>query len=93
MFWDLVTPAFKVGVLSVGLRPLLLKEKLQVLSSFSIVGPPAKGRVYGEMISQLLLPTLMWFPLSLSNVQYSLNSFQVFSEYSVPYVAVNSVCQ
>lgn len=41
-------------------NPLLLREKLWVLSSLPIVGRHTRDGVYGEIVSQPLLPALVW---------------------------------
>lgn len=45
-----------------GSKPLLLREKLQVLSSL-LIGLLYRGRVYSKTVSQPLLPAIIWvFP-------------------------------
>ena len=70
MFWELIcqVPVLKVGVPDVGYEPLLLREKLQVLTSLPFVGCNARGGVYGEILSLPLLPTSVWFPFHLPDV-------------------------
>lgn len=53
------------------LNPQLLRKKLQVLSSFCIVGCCSNGGVYGGVASQPLLLSLMCFSSCLPNVQSS----------------------
>ena len=62
MFWELLSPlqVLKVGVSDMRFDPLALREKLQVLSSLLIVGHCTRGGVYGEIVSQPLLSSLMW---------------------------------
>lgn len=49
----------KVGVPDVGSDPSLLREQLWDGSSLSIVGLHAERGVYGETVSQHLVPTFM----------------------------------
>ena len=49
----------KVGVPDVGSDPSLLREQLWDASSLSIAGLHAERGVYGETVSQHLVPTLM----------------------------------
>lgn len=72
--------------------PSLLREKLQVLSFLPVVGHHARSGVYGKIMSQLLLPTLMWFLSHFLKCSSRSNSSQVFL-CIVPYAAVGSVCQ
>lgn len=48
------------GYLMWGSNTSLLRDKLWVLSSLPTVGCCAGGKVYGQVVSQPLLPTLMW---------------------------------
>lgn len=53
--------SYKLECLVWGSNALLLREKLQVLSSLQIVGHCAGSGVYDEIVSQPLLPTLICF--------------------------------
>lgn len=64
----------KVGVPGWVSNPSLLRKKLWV-------------RAHGEIMSQPLLPTTIWFLSYLPNLQESLLVFRVFSKQIVPYVA------
>lgn len=53
------------------------------------------GGVYGEIISQLFLPSLMWFPFCLLDVKglsHQLLGFFFHLEGIVPNITVESVC-
>lgn len=43
-----------------GSNPLLIREKLEVVSFLQIVGHCTRAGVYGKIVSQPLLPTLTW---------------------------------
>lgn len=43
-----------------GSNPSLLRKKVGILSSLSIIGCHARGEVYGKIVSQPLHPTSMW---------------------------------
>ena len=70
MFWGLISQVqvLKVGVPDVGSDPSLLREQLWDGSSLSIVGLHAERGVYGETVSQHLVPTFMWVFSHLPNV-------------------------
>ena len=63
MFWGPVTQVevLKDEVPDVGSKPLLLRERRGVLNSLLVVGHSAGDGVYGEIVSQPLLPISMWF--------------------------------
>ena len=48
------------GVSDVGSNTLLLKKIQGVVSSLPVVCSQDAGRVYGQTVSQCLLPVLMW---------------------------------
>ena len=75
MFWGspLRYKSLKLGCPVWGSSPLLLREKLRVVSSLPILGLHAKGVVYGKILSQPLLPVLMWVFPPLSDVEESLS--------------------
>lgn len=77
--------SYKLECLMWGSNALLLREKLQVLSSLQIVGHCAGSMVYDEIVSQPLLPTLICFFSSLLNVQSLLSHpFSFFPEEITP---------
>ena len=49
-----------IRVPDVSSNPLLLKEMLQVLSSFPNMGHPANGKVYDNIVSQSLVLSSVW---------------------------------
>lgn len=61
-----------------GSNPLLLREKLWVLSSLLIVGHCNRDGFHGKIVSQTLLPTLMSDFLHSSNAQESLRQLLGF---------------
>ena len=84
----------KVGVPDVGSDPSLLRGKLWDGSSLSIVGLHAERGVYGETVSQHLVPTSMcFFSLTQCTKSYLDNCeiFSFFSEEIIPYVAIDCV--
>lgn len=63
------------------------------MSSLPVVGYCTRGGVYGEIVAQLLLPTLTWvFVLFTQCVGVAQVVLGYFSEETVPYVAVALVC-
>lgn len=57
------------------MNPLLLREMLWVLSFCPIASRHTKGRVLGKIMSQPVLPALMWFPSGFPNVIGTLPQF------------------
>lgn len=57
------------------MNPLLLREKLWVLSFCPIASCHTKGRVLGKIMSQSVLPVLMWFPPGFPDVIGTLPQF------------------
>ena len=74
---------------------MLLREKLGVLNSLWIMTCCTRTQIYGEIVSQLLLPLCcvlsLAHPVHRSCSASSGFLFFVFSEEVVPYVAIDSV--
>lgn len=70
MFWGLISQVhiLKVEVSDVDFELFTTQEEALGLSSLLIVGCHTCGRVYGEIVSQLFLPTLIWFSFHLPDV-------------------------
>lgn len=73
---------------------LLFREQLWGLSSLETVGYRTRDGVYGKIVSQPLLPTLMWAFPCLPDTQESFRQQPLvfFSEDVGPYIAADSVC-
>lgn len=59
----------KSWVPNVSTNPLLLRKKLQFVSSFLIVGHHGEGGIFGKIVSLLSLLTLLWFTSCLPDVK------------------------
>ena len=75
-----------------GSDPLLLREKLGVVSFLLTVGHRSRDGVFSKILSQPLLPVLMWGFLVAHCVGVSQLVLWFLSEEIVLYVAVYSVC-
>ena len=74
-------------------NPLLLRENLRILCSLLIVGHLARGQVYGKIVFQPLLLTLMWVFFSFAQyVGVAQLDFVFFSEEILSHIAVDLVC-
>lgn len=65
---------------------------LRDLSFLLIMGPHAGGEVYDEIVSQPILPSLIWFSSRLSAVWFTQPAFRLFEEEICPYTAADGVC-
>ena len=92
MFWGLI---YHIQVLKVEVpdsNPLLLREKLGVLSSLPILGHHSGGWVYSKIVSRPLLLNSSGIFLVCPVCRSHSASFWSFFRGIVPYVAVESVC-
>lgn len=77
----------------VGTNPLLLRKKLQFVSSLLIVGHHGEDGIFGKIVSPLSLLTLLWFTSCLPDVK-RLPAFMFLfpPEEIVLYIAVDLTC-